>query len=47
MAGPLRLAGKGAMAAQLFGDLEVDIAHTRETLGWEPQADSVVAPQKA
>lgn len=33
---PLRLLGKGAMASQLFGDLEVDIAHTRETLGWAP-----------
>lgn len=33
---PLRLAGKRAMAAQLFGDLEVDIAHTRQTLGWAP-----------
>lgn len=33
---PLTLAGKRAMASQLFGDLEVDIAHTRETLGWAP-----------
>ncbi len=33
---PLALLGKGAMASQLFGDLEVDIAHTRETLGWSP-----------
>ena len=33
---PLRLLGKGAMASQLFGDLEVDIAHTRQTLGWAP-----------
>lgn len=33
---PLKLAGKRAMAAQLFGDLEVDIAHTRRTLGWAP-----------
>ena len=33
---PLRLAGKRAMAAQLFGDLEVDIAHTRRTLDWAP-----------
>lgn len=33
---PLRLAGKGGMAAQLFGDLEVDIEHTRRTLGWTP-----------
>lgn len=33
---PLNLAGKGAMASQLFGDLELDIAHTRDTLGWTP-----------
>lgn len=33
---PLKLAGKGAMASQLFGDLEVDIDHTRETLDWAP-----------
>lgn len=33
---PLKLLGKDAMASQLFGDLEVDIAHTRETLGWSP-----------
>lgn len=33
---PLRLAGKQAMASQLFGDLEVDIAHTRRTLDWNP-----------
>ena len=33
---PLRLAGKRAMAAQLFGDLEVDIAHTCRTLDWAP-----------
>ncbi len=32
----LRLIGRGAMASQLFGDLEVDIAHTRDTLGWTP-----------
>jgi len=32
----LKLAGKGAMASQLFGDLELDIAHTRDTLGWAP-----------
>jgi hypothetical protein len=24
------------MASQLFGDLEVDIDHTRRTLGWTP-----------
>jgi nucleoside-diphosphate-sugar epimerase len=33
---PLKLLGKGAMASQLFGDLEVDIAHTRRTLNWSP-----------
>lgn len=33
---PLKLVGKGAMASQLFGDLEVDIAHTRQTLSWAP-----------
>lgn len=35
---PLRLAGKTALASQLFGDLEVDIDHTRQTLGWSPPA---------
>lgn len=33
---PLKLAGKSAMASQLFGDLEVDIDHTRRTLDWAP-----------
>lgn len=33
---PLTLIGKRAMASQLFGDLEVDIDHTRRTLGWAP-----------
>lgn len=33
---PLKLLGKGSMASQLFGDLEVDITHTRQTLGWAP-----------
>jgi len=33
---PLKLAGRGAMASQLLGDLEVDIAHTRQTLDWAP-----------
>lgn len=33
---PLKLIGKGAMASQLFGDLEVDITHTRRTLNWSP-----------
>ena len=34
---PLKLAGKGALASQLFGDLEVDIAHTKATLDWSPR----------
>ena len=34
----LGLIGKKAMAAQLFGDLEVDISHTRSTLDWSPPA---------
>lgn len=38
LAAPLKLAGKGAMASQLFGDLEVDIEHTREVLGWAPKS---------
>ncbi|MGB7418539.1 MAG: NAD-dependent epimerase/dehydratase family protein [Erythrobacter sp.] len=29
--------GRGAMAEQLLGDLTVDVAHTRETLGWNPE----------
>lgn len=33
---PLKLLGKGAMASQLFGDLEVDIGHTHRTLDWSP-----------
>lgn len=33
---PLNLMGRSAMRSQLFGDLEVDIAHTRDTLGWRP-----------
>lgn len=32
----LKLVGRSAMASQLFGDLEVDIDHTRHTLGWAP-----------
>lgn len=34
----LRIAGKGSMASQLLGDLEVDIAHTISSLGWSPPA---------
>lgn len=37
---PLKLAGKGAMASQLFGDLEVDIGHAKQTLGWTPKGGS-------
>ncbi|MFK7837582.1 MAG: NAD-dependent epimerase/dehydratase family protein [Sulfitobacter sp.] len=33
----LRLLGRGAMDAQLFGDLEIDIAATTTTLGWTPE----------
>ncbi|GAA0645393.1 NAD-dependent epimerase/dehydratase family protein [Brevundimonas lenta] len=36
MSMPLKMAGKGAMASQLFGDLEVDIEHTKATLNWSP-----------
>jgi UDP-4-keto-D-QuiNAc 4-reductase len=32
----LRLIGKDALASQLLGDLEVDIRHTIDTLGWHP-----------
>ncbi|HEY0625293.1 MAG TPA: NAD-dependent epimerase/dehydratase family protein [Allosphingosinicella sp.] len=32
----LRLLGRGALASQLLGNLEVDIAPTRERLGWSP-----------
>ena len=38
--GPMRLAlnmaGRATMAQQLFGDLELDMSHTREVLGWSP-----------
>lgn len=33
---PLKLAGKTGLTSQLFGDLEVDIEHTRRTLAWSP-----------
>ena len=33
----LRLAGKGEWVNKLFGDLRVDIEHTKQTLGWKPQ----------
>lgn len=32
----LRAIGRRAMRSQLLGDLEVDIAHTRQTLNWHP-----------
>lgn len=32
----LRIVGRGSFASQLLGDLEVDIGHTRKTLGWVP-----------
>jgi nucleoside-diphosphate-sugar epimerase len=34
----LNLLGKRALAAQLLGDLEVDIGKTRDRLGWRPPA---------
>jgi len=34
--GGLHLAGKGEWVEKLFGDLRVDIEHTKRTLGWEP-----------
>jgi nucleoside-diphosphate-sugar epimerase len=33
----LRLAGKGEMVDKLFGNLQVDIEHTKKTLGWKPK----------
>ncbi len=33
----LRLAGKGELVDKLFGNLQVDIEHTRRTLGWKPK----------
>lgn len=36
IAGFARLLGKSAVADRLLGSLQVDIAHTRETLGWKP-----------
>ena len=34
LGGLLRLLGRGALASQLLGDLELDIAATRDRLGW-------------
>ena len=33
----LRLAGKGELVDKLFGNLQVDIEHTKKTLGWKPR----------
>ena len=33
----LRLAGKGELVDKLFGNLQVDIEHTKKTLGWKPK----------
>lgn len=33
----LRLAGKGDWVDKLFGNLQVDIEHTKKTLGWKPK----------
>lgn len=32
----LKITGRSAMAVQLLGDLEIDIDHTRQRLGWSP-----------
>lgn len=34
------LLGKRAIADRLFGDLQVDISHTTQTLGWRPKKDT-------
>jgi nucleoside-diphosphate-sugar epimerase len=34
----LKTIGRTSLASQLLGDLEVDISHTRRTLGWVPPA---------
>ena len=34
--GAARAVGRGEMAQRLLDSLQVDISHTRETLGWEP-----------
>jgi nucleoside-diphosphate-sugar epimerase len=36
----LGLVGRSALRSQLLGHLEVDIAHTRERLGWSPRQSS-------
>ena len=33
----LRVAGKGEWVDKLFGNLQVDIEHTKKTLGWKPK----------
>ena len=35
--GGLRMAGKGDWVDKLFGNLQVDIEHTKKTLGWKPK----------
>ncbi len=36
MQGTATLLGKSAVASRLLGSLQVDIQHTRQTLGWQP-----------
>ena len=43
IAGVAALFGKSAVASRLLGSLQVDIAHTKSTLGWKP----VVSMQEA
>lgn len=43
--GLLKAAGRARMASQLTDDLEIDIAPTRETLGWRPVASHGGAPR--
>ena len=40
----LGLLGKTSLRSQLLGDLEVDIAPTREALGWSPEPASSLPP---
>jgi UDP-glucose 4-epimerase len=40
LAAALRAAGRGAIAAQLLGDLVVDSAAFRREFGWQPVADT-------
>lgn len=43
IAGTAALLGKSAVAGRLLGSLQVDVAHTKSTLGWKP----VVSMQEA